>query len=117
MSRLLVLSVASMPHTSHPYHLPQCPPIHPPCTNDIHADAQVAFNLVRNYSPHLKPNTRESPIGIKVKDMLMENARTMLVTFLRKSRNRRLFDAEYRNDRDVSKVCRCVHLSEVVSLM
>ncbi|KAH7098333.1 hypothetical protein BKA62DRAFT_713277 [Auriculariales sp. MPI-PUGE-AT-0066] len=64
----------------------------------------IAYNLVQNYSPHLKPNTSESPVGKKLKDVLMGNARSMLLTFLRKSRNRRVYDSESQHDPQISKV-------------
>lgn len=49
----------------------------------------VAFNLVRNYSPHLAPNTKSAPSTAELRKVLGLAAREMLVVFLRKSRARR----------------------------
>ncbi|EJD51169.1 hypothetical protein AURDEDRAFT_99287 [Auricularia subglabra TFB-10046 SS5] len=57
----------------------------------------IATNLVMNYSPHLEAD--DSAL-VKLKGVLMQNARVMLQTFLRKSRNRRLFEPAGAN-RDV----------------
>lgn len=46
------------------------------------------MNIVRNYSPHLSPNTREAPPAIELRRVLGEAAREMLLVFLEKSRRR-----------------------------
>ncbi len=46
----------------------------------------VAFNLVRNYSPHLAPDTAPTP---ELQEILGLAAREMLMEFLRKSKTRR----------------------------
>ncbi|KZV92694.1 hypothetical protein EXIGLDRAFT_718145 [Exidia glandulosa HHB12029] len=62
-------------------------------------DEIIAANLVRNYSPHLE---MDDSAVVKLSHVLKENARTMLQTFLRKARNKRMFDST--SNRDVSKV-------------
>ncbi|TFK48950.1 hypothetical protein OE88DRAFT_1633535 [Heliocybe sulcata] len=42
----------------------------------------IAQNLVRNYSPHLKPNTREARPTVELSDILKDEARGMLYTVL-----------------------------------
>ncbi|EGO03997.1 hypothetical protein SERLA73DRAFT_84202 [Serpula lacrymans var. lacrymans S7.3] len=52
-------------------------------------DEIIAANLVRNYSPHLAPNTREAPPTVELRAILNGEARNMLEVFLRKWRTRR----------------------------
>ena len=53
----------------------------------------VAHNLVRNYSPHLHPNTREAPPVVELRDVLSMTARDMLEAFLRKWRRKLAVEA------------------------
>lgn len=46
-------------------------------------------NLVRNYSPHLAPNTLAAPPTAELRKILGMAAREMLLSFLKKSRTRR----------------------------
>ncbi|KAJ2919054.1 hypothetical protein MD484_g1318, partial [Candolleomyces efflorescens] len=50
----------------------------------------IAFNLVRNYSPHLPPNTRSAPTSSELRRILQERAVEMLENFLKKERRRRI---------------------------
>ncbi|KAF9073468.1 hypothetical protein BDP27DRAFT_1445084 [Rhodocollybia butyracea] len=52
----------------------------------------IAANLVRNYSPHLAPNTREAPSTAELRKILHIAAEDMLEAFLRKCRTRRVLD-------------------------
>ncbi|KAF9530289.1 hypothetical protein CPB83DRAFT_868731 [Crepidotus variabilis] len=56
---------------------------------EVSVDEIIAFNLVRNYSPHLAPNTRSAPSTAELQKVLGMAAREMLVVFLKKSRARR----------------------------
>lgn len=49
----------------------------------------VVMNLVRNYSPHLAPNTRAAPPTVELRQILNLTARDMLLSFLRKCRMKR----------------------------
>lgn len=56
------------------------------------ADAPVAANLVRNYSPHLRPEgTKEAKPTAELHRLLCAGAKEMLATYLRRWRVRRLF--------------------------
>ena len=46
-------------------------------------------NLVRNYSPHLSPNTQSAPPTAELRKILGMAAQEMLIVFLKKSRTRR----------------------------
>ena len=46
-------------------------------------------NLVRNYSPHLSPNTQSAPSTAELRKILGIAAQEMLIVFLKKSRTRR----------------------------
>ena len=46
----------------------------------------VRINLVRNYSPHLAPNTRSAPPTAELRKVLNAAAREMLEVFLRRWR-------------------------------
>ena len=46
-------------------------------------------NLVRNYSPHLAPNTQSAPPTAELRNILGMAAQEMLIVFLKKSRTRR----------------------------
>ncbi|KAJ3761020.1 hypothetical protein EV360DRAFT_38625 [Lentinula raphanica] len=52
----------------------------------------VAANLVRNYSPHLSPNTREAPSTSELRKILSLAAEDMLEAFLRKCRTKRVLE-------------------------
>ncbi|KAI0760618.1 hypothetical protein C8Q74DRAFT_1208816 [Fomes fomentarius] len=51
-------------------------------------DDIIAQNLVRNYSPHLSPNTREAPPTVELRNILGMTARDMLESYLRKWRRK-----------------------------
>ncbi|KII87677.1 hypothetical protein PLICRDRAFT_54749 [Plicaturopsis crispa FD-325 SS-3] len=51
-------------------------------------DDLIVANLVRNYSPHLSPNTRSAPSTAELRKILGFAANDMLELFLRKSRTR-----------------------------
>ncbi|KAI0628634.1 hypothetical protein C8Q77DRAFT_1067693 [Trametes polyzona] len=51
-------------------------------------DDIIAANLVRNYSPHLAPNTREAPPTVELRNILSMAARDMLESYLRKWRRK-----------------------------
>ena len=46
-------------------------------------------NLVRNYSPHLAPNTQSASPTAELRNILGMAAQEMLIVFLKKSRTRR----------------------------
>ncbi|KAH9918038.1 hypothetical protein B0H21DRAFT_847492 [Amylocystis lapponica] len=48
----------------------------------------IVSNLVRNYSPHLPPNTREAPQTVELRNILALTAQDMLEVYLRKWRVR-----------------------------
>lgn len=50
----------------------------------------VTSNLVKNYSPHLSPNTRSAPSTNELRRILEERASDMLEIFLKKERRRRI---------------------------
>ncbi|KDQ52181.1 hypothetical protein JAAARDRAFT_40532 [Jaapia argillacea MUCL 33604] len=77
-------------------HLPEHDSVH-----DI-----IVQNLVRNYSPHLKPNTREAPPTVELKKILVSEAQTMLETLLGMWRRKRKTDGiqGLANREDVRKV-------------
>jgi len=50
-------------------------------------------NLVRNYSPHLAPNTRSAPPTAELRRVLEISAKEMLAKFLKKWRKKREVDA------------------------
>ncbi|KAH7877188.1 uncharacterized protein C8R40DRAFT_1248360 [Lentinula edodes] len=52
----------------------------------------IAANLVRNYSPHLSPNTREAPSTSELRKILLIAAEDMLEAYLRKCRTRRVLE-------------------------
>ncbi|KAJ3808185.1 hypothetical protein F5876DRAFT_78971 [Lentinula aff. lateritia] len=52
----------------------------------------IAANLVRNYSPHLSPNTREAPSTSELRKILLIAADDMLEAYLRKCRTRRVLE-------------------------
>ncbi|KAH6918190.1 hypothetical protein BKA70DRAFT_1456594 [Coprinopsis sp. MPI-PUGE-AT-0042] len=53
-------------------------------------DDIVVSNLVRNYSPHLRPDTGSAPPTAELRKILQERALEMLETFLKKERRRRM---------------------------
>ncbi|KAF7983156.1 hypothetical protein HWV62_23376 [Athelia sp. TMB] len=60
---------------------------HEPSVNDI-----IVANIVRNYSPHMSPNTREAPITAELRKVLGMAARDMLEKYLRRWRRKRIVD-------------------------
>ncbi|KAF9495136.1 hypothetical protein BDN71DRAFT_1559699 [Pleurotus eryngii] len=56
---------------------------------DASVDDIIVMNLVRNYSPHLAPNTRAAPPTVELRQILNLTARDMLLSFLRKCRMKR----------------------------
>ncbi|KAI0821851.1 hypothetical protein BC628DRAFT_1542796 [Trametes gibbosa] len=56
-------------------------------------DDIIAANLVRNYSPHLAPNTREAPPAVELRNILSMTARDMLESYLRKWRRKAAVEA------------------------
>ncbi|KAF9261696.1 hypothetical protein L218DRAFT_930596 [Marasmius fiardii PR-910] len=56
-------------------------------------DEIVVANLVRNYSPHMSPNTRSAPPTAELRKILGMAAQEMLESFLRKCRTRRKVDS------------------------
>ena len=54
----------------------------------------VAINLVRNYSPHLAPNTSTAPPAVELRRVLKLSAVDMLKVYLRKWRARRRVEGE-----------------------
>ncbi|KAI0365805.1 hypothetical protein BV20DRAFT_953552 [Pilatotrama ljubarskyi] len=57
-------------------------------------DEIIAANLVRNYSPHLAPNTREAPPTVELRNLLSMTARDMLESYLRKWRRKLAVEAQ-----------------------
>ncbi|KAG2008787.1 hypothetical protein CC2G_014181 [Coprinopsis cinerea AmutBmut pab1-1] len=47
-------------------------------------------DIIRNYSPHLSPNTQSAPTTAELRKILQERALEMLETFLKKERRRRM---------------------------
>ncbi|KAI1785956.1 hypothetical protein LXA43DRAFT_1035560 [Ganoderma leucocontextum] len=60
-------------------------------------DDIIAHNLVRNYSPHLEPNTREAPPAVELRNILSMTARDMLESYLRKWRRKLAVDGAASN--------------------
>ncbi|KAI0331784.1 hypothetical protein GY45DRAFT_1248254 [Cubamyces sp. BRFM 1775] len=56
-------------------------------------DDIIVANLVRNYSPHLAPNTREAPPTVELRNILNMAARDMLESYLRKWRRKLAVEA------------------------
>lgn len=56
-------------------------PTHPPLS-PVWAELIVAANLVRNYSPHLPPSTREAPATQEIHKILREEAIVMIKSVL-----------------------------------
>ncbi|KAK7047338.1 hypothetical protein VNI00_006569 [Paramarasmius palmivorus] len=54
-------------------------------------------DIIRNYSPHLSPNTRSAPPTAELRKILGMAAQEMLESFLRKCRTRRKVDDQARN--------------------
>jgi vacuolar protein sorting-associated protein 3 len=51
-------------------------------------------NLVKNYTPHLQPNTRSAPPTSELRKLLVVSARDMLREYLRKWKNKVLYSGE-----------------------
>lgn len=56
-------------------------PTHPPLS-PVWAELIVAANLVRNYSPHLPPSTRDAPAAHGIRRILREEATVMVKSVL-----------------------------------
>ncbi|OCH89286.1 hypothetical protein OBBRIDRAFT_794404 [Obba rivulosa] len=63
---------------------------HMPTEDSI--DDIIAADLVRNYSPHLSPNTREAPPAVELRRLLNIAAKEMLEMYLRKWRKKASLD-------------------------
>ncbi|KAJ7219323.1 hypothetical protein GGX14DRAFT_591509 [Mycena pura] len=61
-------------------------------------DEIIAANLVRNYSPYLKPNTQTAPPTAELRRILRMAAVEMLELFLRKCRTRRTVEGKRKAD-------------------
>ncbi|KAK0458932.1 uncharacterized protein EV420DRAFT_1541370 [Desarmillaria tabescens] len=60
-------------------------------------DDIIVANLVRNYSPHLSPNTRTATPTVELRKILVMAAHEMLQVFLNKCYHRRKIEPEYAN--------------------
>ena len=65
----------------------------------------VAINLVRNYSPHLAPNTSTAPPTVELRQILEMAATEMLKVFLRKWRAKRRKDGSEGDTKRIKEVC------------
>ncbi|KAG7448550.1 uncharacterized protein BT62DRAFT_929636 [Guyanagaster necrorhizus] len=54
-------------------------------------------DIIRNYSPHLSPNTRTATTAVELRKILGMAAHEMLQVFLNKCRHRRKIEPEYAN--------------------
>lgn len=68
----------------------------------------VRINLVRNYSPHLAPNTSTAPATAELRGILNMAAADMLKVFLRKWRAKRRDEAQDRRVNEVRPCLLCV---------
>lgn len=71
----------------------------------------VAINLVRNYSPHLAPNTSTAPPTVELRRVLKLAATDMLKVYLRKWRLKRRKDepdAKRVNEVRPVLICACI---------
>ncbi|KAL1948770.1 hypothetical protein VTO73DRAFT_10576 [Trametes versicolor] len=50
-------------------------------------------DIIRNYSPHLEPNTKEAPPAVELRNLLSMTARDMLESYLRKWRRKAAVEA------------------------
>ncbi|KAJ7774542.1 hypothetical protein DFH07DRAFT_952255 [Mycena maculata] len=66
--------------------------------SEASVDAIIVANLVRNYSPHLKPNTQTAPPTAELRKILGMAAVDMLEIFLRKCRTRRIVEGKRKAD-------------------
>ncbi|KIJ36750.1 hypothetical protein M422DRAFT_178931 [Sphaerobolus stellatus SS14] len=57
-------------------------------------DTIIVTNLVKNYTPHLRPNTRSAPPTSELRKLLQVSARDMLREYLRKWKNKALYSGE-----------------------
>ncbi|KAJ7285781.1 hypothetical protein C8J57DRAFT_1285778 [Mycena rebaudengoi] len=65
---------------------------------NVSVDAIIVANLVRNYSPHLKPNTLTAPPTAELRKILGMAAVEMLELFLKKCRTRRNVEGKRKAD-------------------
>ena len=91
--------------------LPSCLP-QPPLIPLPLSGTKVLENLVRNYSPHLPPNTRSAPPTAELRKIRNEDARNMLQEYLRKWRNLRQYREVEVESTDIDRVgsARSFHL-------
>ncbi|KAG0147449.1 hypothetical protein CROQUDRAFT_670582 [Cronartium quercuum f. sp. fusiforme G11] len=62
-----------------------------PLIRDVRsADELIMANLVRNYSPHLKPDIERAPSAVDLKAHLLYKARSMVLSYLRRWKRDRL---------------------------
>ncbi|KAJ6596948.1 hypothetical protein DFH09DRAFT_106793 [Mycena vulgaris] len=66
--------------------------------SEVSADEIIVVNLVRNYSPYLKPNTQTAPPTAELRRILGMAAVEMLEIFLRKCRTRRNVEGKRKAD-------------------
>lgn len=71
----------------------------------------VRINLVRNYSPHLAPNTSTAPPTVELRHLLKMAATDMLKVFLRKWRAKRRDEVA---DKRVNEVRDCAVPSDIL---
>ncbi|KAF8918725.1 hypothetical protein CPB85DRAFT_1373750 [Mucidula mucida] len=68
---------------------------------DVSVDDLIVANLVRNYSPHLSPNTRSAPPTAELRKILGMAAQEMLEKFLKKCRTRRKLYAQLEKTKEL----------------
>ncbi|KAJ7685236.1 hypothetical protein DFH06DRAFT_1357108, partial [Mycena polygramma] len=66
--------------------------------SEVSVDQIIVANLVRNYSPYLKPNTQTAPPTAELRKILGMAAVDMLELFLRKCRTRRIVEGKHQAD-------------------
>ncbi|OBZ67658.1 Transforming growth factor-beta receptor-associated protein 1 [Grifola frondosa] len=86
---LLSLSTCDVPSSPPNNSLPiDLSPFRPARLHTLVGTDPVIANLVRNYSPHLSPNTREAPPTVELRKILGLAAREMLEVYLQKWRKK-----------------------------
>ncbi|KAJ7449862.1 hypothetical protein FB451DRAFT_1530211, partial [Mycena latifolia] len=73
--------------------------------SEASVDEIIVANLVRNYSPYLKPNTQTAPPTAELRRILGMAAVEMLEVFLRKCRTRRNIEGKRRADPSYPVTC------------
>ncbi|KAJ7598879.1 hypothetical protein C8J56DRAFT_1157947 [Mycena floridula] len=61
--------------------------------SELSVDDIIVTNIVRNYSPHLAPDTKSAPPTAELRKILGVTAQEMLEAFLRRCRTRALIDS------------------------